>query len=355
MYATKEEVLEAKILNRIQKNAPKIEEVITKVQEDGVFMTNSLVPNRRMRFSADGDIYADYKGSPRRFNDFSLGQMADKTGIPVKYINYLSRSDWGRQLAAHILNEHAQKQDPQTYLVREVGETIRGVLSDRYKMMDSSTILLAYLQAALAQGAKLYDGLYTETKNYLEVVHPEIVPIETPNNGLLPLVMGARLRNSDFGDGALSLQVFTINVRCLNGLVGEQLLREIHLGGRIDNIQHFLTNETIRKETEAQAAVVGDTMKAIFSGEYRQKEIERIMVASDRIIDMEQQVKELPKFGVLQDEIKLLTNKLMANNPDDGVQGKNTMLKLVQGLTSVANEVEPTRTRELQEIASSLM
>jgi hypothetical protein len=220
--------------------------------------------------------------------------------------------------------------------------------------MDSSEIFMAFLSGALGAGAKLYDGLYTDSKNFLEVVYPEMVPIQTPNNGVVHVVIGARVRNSDFGDGALSLRVFILNCRCLNGMVGEQLLREVHLGGRIQQLQQFLSFETIKKETSAQAAIIGDTMKGIFSGEHRQREIERIMIASDKVIDMQQEIKTLPKLGVYQDEIKSLTEKLLNNDPDDGIQGKNTVWKLVQGLTSVANEQAPARTRELQEIASSL-
>lgn len=354
MYTTKEAVLQDKILSRIQNNIPKIEDVISKIQRDGNNLNDLLIPSKRIKFSANGSVYADYNGTNNAFTDFSLSQMADKVNIPVKYINSLAGTDWGRQLTAYILNEHVQKGEPQNLLIREVDGNIRGVLSDRYKRMNSLQIFMSFFNAAMSAGAKLFDGLHTDSKNFLEVVHPDLIPVETPNNGVVNLVMGARIRNSDFGDGALTLNVFILNAICLNGMVGEQLLREIHLGARINGIQQYLSFDTISKETEAQAAIIGDTMKSIFSGETREKEINRIVNASSKIIDLNNEIKQLPKLGVQQEEIKNLTNKLMANNPDDGVQGKNSLWKLVQGLTSVANEQPPARTRELQEIASQL-
>jgi hypothetical protein len=354
MYETKEAVLQAKVLNRIQMNTPRMEDIVASIQQDGALLNDFLVPNQAIRFSANGKVYGEFNGQQNKFTDFSLWQMAEKLGVPVKYVVNLSKTDWGRQLIAHNFTEMVDNSAPQTYLIREIDGHIRGVMSDRYKIMDTMQIFMAFMQGALESGAKLYDGLHTDSKNFMEVVHPEILPIETKNNGMVPLVLGARVRNSDFGDGALSLKIFTLNTRCLNGMVGEQLLREVHLGGRITNIQHYLSSDTIRKETAAQAAIVGDTMRSVFGGEYRDKEIARIMQASDMIVDYNQEVKALPKLGVYESEVKALSEKLMNNDPNDGIQGKNTMWKIVQGLTAVANDQQPARTRELQEIASSL-
>ncbi len=45
----------------------------------------------------------------------------------------------------------------------------------------------------------------------------------------------------------------------------------------------------------------------------------------------------------------------MNGNPEDGLSGGPSLWKLTQGLTAVAREMEPTRSRELHEISGELM
>lgn len=355
MFESKLAVMEAKVMSRIQKNVPDIESVIAKIQDEGNLINDFIVPTEKLCFESDEKFVKSKFGQTEySFTDFSLRQMAEKSGIPQGYVGKLNELSWGKSLIAHIFNEHNSNNQPSKYLFREVNGQVRGVLSDRYKRLNSLLIFTSFLQACFSSGAKLYSGLHTDSKSFLEVVHPSLVEIETENNGVLHIAMGARIRNSDFGDGALDLKVFMLNAVCLNGMVGEKLLREVHIGERISGLNELLSVTTIQKETEAQAAIVSDVMSSIFSEEKRNREIQRIIGATKSLVDMEKTVQELPKLGVLQSEMKSLTNKLMGNNPDDGVTGKNTIWKLVQGLTSVANEQEPARCRELQDIASKL-
>jgi hypothetical protein len=186
------------------------------------------------------------------------------------------------------------------------------------------------------------------------VINPEIVEFDTPQNGRNYAVFGARIRNSDFGDGALDVRTFMLNVKCLNGLVGETMLRELHLGGRIpENIQ--ISDDTMKKETAAKAGLVRDIMASVYHPDNVRKMIGKIENASARIIDIPAEIERLPKLGLTVGESQSVGKLLMENDPANGLDGSPTLWKLVNGMTAVARDARPERKRELEEIAGSML
>ena len=85
------------------------------------------------------------------------------------------------------------------------------------------------------------------------------------------------------------------------------------------------------------------------------EELFEIQSASDKIVDIDKELKSLSKGKMLKDEVKGVEQVLMRSNPEDGVQGESSLWKLVQGITAHSRELNPQRERELQEIAGELM
>ena len=87
-------------------------------------------------------------------HDNAIGQLADRMGVPQRYLRQLSQgAEWAKNLAAEILNEHSGWTERSRVLVRTVGEQVRGVLSDSYRRLNSVEILTAFVQEASRQGA----------------------------------------------------------------------------------------------------------------------------------------------------------------------------------------------------------
>lgn len=350
------EILESRVLNRAKNNMPRIEDVVKTIETEDTILGDTLVNTSEMQFANDGKkLVMAYGQHERVLNSYATKQTANRFGVPTPYVNSLMESDWGRKLAVKILNETAKQRKPERVLVRSVGDTVRGVLSDSYKRINSMMVFMAFMQAAIASKAQLYDASLDETKSFIEVIKPEIQTIETPRNGEIDVVFGAELRNSDYGDGRLNLRTFMLNVVCLNGMIGTKFLNEVHRGGRLpENL--VLSQNTYQKESEAQASLVTDSMNHLFDTETMRKEVERIQRASDTTMDFDAGIKQLKRTKhYSENELTMLTQKLMNNNPDDGVTGDNTRWKFVQGLTAVANEYNTTRRNELIEYASELM
>lgn len=300
--------------------------------------------------------------SIRNMGDYTLHpnaivQAGSKYGVPTKYLKSLidGKADWQRQLAANILNEHNNHYSKSRVLVRSVENEVRGLLSDRYRRLDSPTIITAFLQSAKRQGAVVVDAHVSDLKVFFEVIVPQIIPVETPNNGTVYMVAGAQISNSDFGAGSLQVKVFTMNMICLNGMTRENKLRQVHLGSKLSDNVHF-SDKTYRLDTKTTASAVSDIMGNVLSTESIKAEMLAIQASSSKEVDLEKELKVLPKKGLLKSEVESVKKELFNNDPEHGVQGKNSLWKLSQAITYVGNESETKeRKRELDDLAGQLL
>jgi len=133
---------------------------------------------------------------------------------------------------------------------------------------------------------------------------------------------------------------------CLNGMVRESVMRQVHLGGRLpDNM--LLSNRTYDLDTRTQASAVKDLTKGIFTKDSIRARALEIQGAAGMIVDMDKELKSLQKGKLGKEEVQAVEKVLMRNNPDDGVQGESTLWKLVQGITAHSREIPARRSREL--------
>ena len=349
------DILQNKVNQTLERKTKDIGTVIEKIQSDNALLNDFVVPTGQLKFSNEGKINVSFQGRNFDISEFSVGQMADKYMIPRSYLKDLAAGGaWQKNLASEILNKTSEFGNRDRVLIREVNGKVRAFLSDSYKRFDSMQLYVSFLKAISEQGALLLDAFSDESKDYFEVIHPQIVPVRTELNGTVFMSFGARLRHSDYGDGALEMRTFNMQAVCLNGMVTESKLREVHLGKKLpDDIA--LSAETVRLDSMAKASLISDTVKNVFSPENLKNDIARIQRAGSIRIDFEKEIKKLPKMGMLENEIKNLTGKLMLNNENDGIKGEASLWKLAQAIGAVAKDVKPDRTRELNELAGQVM
>jgi hypothetical protein len=276
--------------------------------------------------------------------------------IPPNYLRSMARGDeWQKQLAATVLTEHAMWTDRQRVLVRAVGTEVRGVLSDSYRRLNSVEIMTAFMEEADKQGAVVADARMTATKIWAETILPMPITIPTAKNGDVIIFMGARFSTSDYGDGAVDMRAFLLNGACLNGMVRESVMKQIHLGARLpDNLQ--LSEKTYTLDTQTTVSAIRDMTKSLFSREAIMQKAIEIQGASSIDVDFDSELRKLVRAGSLnksdQEEVQKI---LMHNNYEDGMQGEATLLKLSQAISARGRELEPRRCSELHEISGLLM
>lgn len=289
-------------------------------------------------------------------HDNAIGQLADRMAIPQRYLRTLAGGEaWARQLAATVLNEHSGWTQRSRVLVRTVGQQVRGVLSDSYRRLNSVEILTAFVQEAAGQGAVISDAYMNDTKVWAETILPQPLVIPTAKNGDVIIFAGARFSTSDYGDGAVDMRAFLLNGACLNGMVRESVMKQVHLGSKLpDNLA--ISQRTYELDTQTTVSAVRDLTKGLFSREAIERKAYEIQGASEIDVDFENEITKLTKSGaLLKQEGKEVEKLLMKNGPEDGVQGGATLWKLTQAITAHARELSPERSRELHEISGALM
>ena len=289
-------------------------------------------------------------------HDNAIGQLADRMNIPQRYLRTLAGGEeWARQLAATVLNEHSGWTQRSRVLVRTVGQQVRGVLSDSYRRLNSVKILTAFVQEAAGQGAVVADAYMNDTKVWAETILPQPIVVPTAKNGDVVIFAGARFSTSDYGDGAVDMRAFLLNGACLNGMVRESVMKQVHLGSKLpDNLA--ISQRTYELDTQTTVSAVRDLTKGLFSRETIERKAFEIQGASEIDVDLENEIIKLTKSGaLLKQEGKEVEKLLMKNDPEDGVQGGATLWKLTQAITAHARNLSPERSRELHEISGTLM
>ena len=307
-------------------------------------------------FKAEGRVQMAMPEGNFNLHGNAISQISEKMGIPAKYLRELSAGDvWQKQLCATILNEHSGWTERTRVLIRAVGMEVRGVLSDSYRRLNSVDILTAFIREAGGQGAVVSDAYMNDTKVWCETILPTPIEIPTRKNGTVIIFAGARFSTSDYGNGSVDMRSFLLNGACLNGMVRESVMRQIHLGGRLPESLSLSQKDLRTGHADHRIGCFRPDQRTVQQRHHHAEAIE-IQGASEIDVDFDKELKNLVQKGaLLKNEGREVEKLLMNNNPDDGVTGGATLWKLTQGITAFAREQQPERCRELHEISGQLM
>lgn len=358
------------VINKVQKmidgKAVGVQATMSRLIEEGKIAQDYIAPigvnlkaqehSPVITFSGESRLMMNMPDGQFSLHDNAIAQLADRMGIPQRYLRSLASGEpWAIMLAAHLLNQHSDWTQRSRVLVRTVGHQVRGVLSDSYRRLNSVEILTAFVQEAAGQGAVISDAYMNDTKVWAETILPTPITVPTKNNGDVIIFAGARFSTSDYGDGAVDMRAFMLNGACLNGMVRESVMKQVHLGSKLpDNLA--LSQQTYELDTKTTVSAVQDLTRGLFSADTIKRKAYEIQGASEMEVDFDRELKKLTGNGwLLKQEGKEVEKILMRNNPDDGVQGGATLWKLTQAITAHARELSPERSRELHEISGELL
>lgn len=361
------EVVMNKVQRMIEGKAVGVQQTMERLVNEGRIAQDFIAPlgvnlkrndhSPVITFNGEGDqLMLNMPEGEFSLHNNAVGQLADRMGVPTRYLKQLAAGEpWQRSLAAQILNQHSDWTQRNRVLIRAVGMQVRGVLSDSYRRLNSVQILTAFVEAAAGQGAVVSDAYMNDTKVWAETILPEPIVIPTAKNGDVVIFAGARFSTSDYGDGAVDMRAFMLNGACLNGMVRESVMKQVHLGGRLpDNLS--LSQHTYELDTRTTVSAVRDLTNGLFSADNIREKAYEIQGASEMEVDLEREIKKLTKDGgLLKAEGQEVEKLLMKNDPEDGVQGASTLWKLTQAITAHARTLTPERSRELHEISGHLL
>ncbi len=289
---TMREVLQKRIDEGTRRAGSTLATIMSDIPKD------QIAPARKLAFApSDTGVVVTVGDSALVTNDWSLGQMAERAGVPSPYLRGLAASrdegdEWKHELAAEVLTRHFIH-DTGRVLVRSVRGIMRACLSDKYRRLDMRPLAEALVEEAQKADAIPCDGVITDTRVAIKIIHPEIIE---PIPGEF-MVYGVEWSTSDFGNGCNSIRAFALRAACLNGMTRENILRQIHLGSRFsDDVE--LSERTYQLDTKASVSAVRDVVKGALGPAGIDNMTSKIVEAADKPYTSKQLavvLKNLPK------------------------------------------------------------
>lgn len=345
---TAKERLEEYVQRGASRAAAVVNQVMSQVPSD------ALVPGHGLKFSApEGRLSVGVPSVEREWglHDNVLTQACSKAELPVAYARHLqSMPGWGPDLLADNLTRlFVNGATEQRYLVRSVDGQARGFLSSKYRRMDSRPILDALLGELKEQGAVVSDGFAGDVRVQITAILPRVVEL-IPGE---PVVFGLSWVNSDFGRGALEISGFAMRLVCINGMIGKSEIRKVHLGARLGEDFEY-RRETYALDTRTVASATKDVVRHVLSPAAVERRSERILAAVSMAADPEAFRRREFRDLLTAPEIKAATEKFNSLDVEDLPQG-NTVWRLSNAISWLANQAEGERRIELQEVADKAL
>lgn len=325
---------------------PVIQRVLSQIPEDRVMHTSSAV----LAVADDGTIVMN--GS--RLHSNARSQLVERLGVPAGYANDLAATErgkdtaWRRELLRHTLSEHASHANAR-YLVRSQAGQVKAVLSDRFRRLDSRPLLDAFVGACGQIGAVPTEGVASDLRCSVRAIVPRVFePIPGEH-----MVFGLSWTNSDFGVGSYGISAFALRLVCLNGMVGESAMKQVHLGNRLPDDLEF-SAATYRKDTETMALATGDIVRGVLGERAIASRVDAIQAAASTELDGKVALAKVSK----------LLNKGELAAVKSAFEGQDTLMlpagktawRFSNALSWVANSVEdPERRIELQQAAGAIV
>lgn len=213
------------------------------------------------------------------------GQIAEAVGIPKPYYDRMLAE--APQLLADNVNTWFIRK-PQRRLVRTLDNSVRAMLSDSYRPLDSYDLAEAVLPKLQEMGARVISCDVTDRRFYLKAVTDRIDGLVKVGDAMQA---GIAVSNSETGHGSLRVEALDFRLVCSNGLISEQAVRKAHLGrsgGNLDAIEdarEFFRDETREADDRAFFLKVRDAVGSMFNQERFEKRLDKYREASTLMIE----------------------------------------------------------------------
>lgn len=304
-------------------------------KRDYVAMTTALLVtgNGRIAFTS-GDKAHEFNPTP-----ICLEQIGDRVGIPRKYADRMAKE--APALFASNVN-HWFKANPEKRMLRTLRngtDIARAFLSDRYRPLDNADIAERILPKLQEMGLVIESTAITDTRLYIQAVAPKM---EATIRKVGDIVQsGIIISNSEIGMGSLNMRHLVKTLRCTNGMIAENIVKQNHVGGKrlgdmdSDEAREFFTDETRKADDKAFWMKVGDMMTHTLSREKFDSIIANLNRTTDVQIDQPIEVVELmaEKFSWQDGEKGSVLNHLIKG-------GDLTQYGLLNAVTRTAEDLE---------------
>jgi hypothetical protein len=167
------------------------------------------------------------------------------------------------------------------------------------------------------------------------------------------LVFGLAWQNSDFGTRAYSLSAFMLRLVCLNGMVGANELKQVHLGGRLPDDMAF-SDKTYQLDTKTMASATRDVVKSALDGRSIEQKLQIVARAHAEEVDWSSAWRRVSR-ELNKTEQKALKESFEGPDVINLPAGKTTW-RLSNALSWMANQAQDgERKLDLERLAGAVL
>lgn len=255
-------VAEQSLSRIIEAGRKRVQDTLSVIQEEVLNRKDFIVaPSYVSLEYSDGTFYLVTPEGKGRLTSWSKNQFFQKAGIPVKFANKLIGYELHDTLYM-LVKALLPKESPSGLMIRQVRDTIKGVLSTKYKRFDSMLLIESFIKSCMEETYMPYEASVSDTSYYFSFIYPQVVSIDGDQ-----VVFMLNMQTSDYGANALKIEAGVLRVVCQNGMVGYNLFKHVHLGRRFyigeeTAIHHLLSDETLELDTRTVASAIRDVIKA---------------------------------------------------------------------------------------------
>lgn len=230
-------------------------------------------------------------GQKHRFglNNWSASQLSTYTDIPKAYFDRI-RSENPVLLADNInhglerlVKAAKQERKTETRMVRTLDGNVRGLLSSRYRILDSHDMLEAVFPVIADKGMSVVSSELTERRLFIKALSPKLQADVKPGD---TVQFGLTISTSDVGAGSVRVEPLIYRLVCKNGLIMDTAIRKFHVGRNQaeDDVRELLSDRTRELTDAAFWASVRDVVMAAMRPENFQAQVDRLRVAANEEI-----------------------------------------------------------------------
>ncbi len=294
------------------------------------------------------------QNEPFALTQHSRGQFLQRIGMPQNYADgLLGGSDELKALFSFSAEKLLSARASEGVLVRAVDQTVKGWLSPSYRRMDAQPLFETFLRETLGAGMVPQRAEVTESRAFISMIVPKVAALRIGSE-VDHVVFGAQFRTSDYGRGAAEMDVSILRLLCLNGMMGFDLFRKIHIGKRFDahgdsSSVISLSNRTINLDTATVRSAMKDTVKTLPAhlGALQ----ESLEANGGREVNLANAMASLRKRGVKAAVIEKVKSTYETELPVEALPQTSNVWRLSNVLSLLANSEQGDSAQDLRDVA----
>lgn len=218
--------------------------------------------------------------------NWSGSQVASYTDIPKAYFDRIQAEN--PSLAADNINHGLRRvtklaleeKKTESRLIRVLDGNIRGLLSSRYRILDSYDMLETILPVAQEKGLRVISSEITDRRLFVKLLSDKLVA-DVKHNDVVQY--GLTISSSDVGAGSVRIEPLIYRLVCMNGMISNTAIRKYHVGKNQgeNDVFELLSDRTKEVSDAAFWLQVKDIVLASLKPENFEKEVDRLRLAAE--------------------------------------------------------------------------